>query len=95
MTGSSLYGGVTKPVMVRLESRDSAQPCVGQVGQAGRPHRVDHHLSARQGSPEGLPELRGESVVQNGIYGAIRISNKYEIVILFGGRVRRKGYECH
>ena len=58
-------------MLVVLESRDRAEPGVGEVGHAGRPVVGVHGgLPAAQGSPERFPELCRQGVVQYWIYGA-------------------------
>ena len=58
-------------MVVVLESRNGAEPGVGEVGHARHPLvGAQGRLSTAQGSPERFPELCGQGVVQNGIYGA-------------------------
>ena len=65
-------------MLVVLQGRHGAEPRVGQVGHAGRPVVGVHRgLPAAQRPPERFPELSGERVVQNGIYGAIQNENEY------------------
>ena len=58
-------------MLVVLQSRDGAEPRVGQVGHAGGPVVGAHRgLPTAQRPPERFPELCREGVVKYWIYGA-------------------------